>query len=622
MFTKKLNRRLSLIVILILSAALLIVSILYFSQRVTYSNEEERLTEKLDHTNKYFYQTQVESPLRTLLNYLSIKPAKEVDSEEEVIQETASIINELDRGISNLSTPSVIEIPDDILTELQMLQGSLGSILSSLESNQPLNIEMKETIMDFTQSIDSCVQFQERQSWERFTSDMKCLNDEINSVTSFSPEGVPPRSDSQYDINLIMDEKGTFHVDASVVIRNISNDSWSKLVFYFIPNLFTEHAPQEIKSSLEEPSTVEFHEITLNDEQVKYNLSEDNLVIPLSQKLEPENDVKVDFSYSFTLPENGLRFTKSSDNYHLAQFYPMLATYRDHQWNKESFTDRGESYHTAFSDFIVSYEIPDSYTLVSSSENDSYPSPSKGSFEVNNVKEIFIGILSEPKVIQKTASNIEIRVFGFEEKDELYQEIGEVAADALQYFQDNFGAYPFKQLDIVIDGLGMEYPGIVTAHTIYDSAPVGPDVLKDIVVHEIAHQWFYGVVSNDPYHEAWLDEGMVTFATSLYHFSSNNIEVPYESMYKEIESLDDLPVNLSLDEYESYISSYIYTKSNAMLWKLFEERGGKKEAENFLKTYYDAYQYKEVDSEEFVRFTKHYFELDDDSVFEEWLLLQ
>lgn len=76
------NRRLRSVVILILSVVLLAVLILYFYQRVTYSNEKEYLNEKLERTNLYFYQVQVESPLRTLLNYVTTQPAEEVDWEE------------------------------------------------------------------------------------------------------------------------------------------------------------------------------------------------------------------------------------------------------------------------------------------------------------------------------------------------------------------------------------------------------------------------------------------------------------------------------------------------------------------------------------------------------------
>ncbi|WP_085994208.1 M1 family metallopeptidase [Oceanobacillus senegalensis] len=362
--------------------------------------------------------------------------------------------------------------------------------------------------------------------------------------------------------------------------------------------------------------------VTLNDEQVEYNLEKDTLSIPLPKELEPGEGARVHFDYEFTLPEGGLRFTKSNDNYHLAQFYPMVATYRSNQWNKKDYRFRGETYHTGFSDFKVSYEIPEGYTIVSTGEDDEYPSKTDGTFDVNDVKEVFIAILKEPMVIQKQEGDVNIRVFGFEDKEDFYSEISDVAAGALHYFQEIIGPYPFKQLDIVLDGLGMEYPGIVTANSIYESGPVNPEVLKYIVVHELAHQWFYGIISNDPYNDAWLDEGFANFVTGLYNLTSNDQEIPYESMEEQLGSLESIPVNLPLDQYDRHMSSYIYSKSSIMLFKIFENRGGIEEAENYLKVYYDNYKYKEVDTQEFVRFTKKYFSLTDDFFFKEWLLLE
>jgi aminopeptidase N len=283
---------------------------------------------------------------------------------------------------------------------------------------------------------------------------------------------------------------------------------------------------------------------------------------------------------------------------------------------------RGEPYHTAFSDFKVSYSLPDGYTLVSTSENDKLPSEPDDTFKVDNVKEVFLAVLFEPKVIQRNEDKVNIRVFGFEEKEDLYTEISEEASSALRYFQKNIGPYPFKQLDIVLDEQGMEYPGIITAGSIYNSGPVNSNALKNMVVHELAHQWFYGVVSNDPYNDAWLDEGFANFSTGLYYMSSNNQEIPYESMNKQLDNLEPLPVNLPLDEYGNNMSSYVYGKSSIMLFKLFEHTGGIDEAETFLKTYFDYYKYKEVDTKEFIRFSKAYFNLDDDSLFKEWLLLE
>ena len=440
-------------------------------------------------------------------------------------------------------------------------------------------------------------------------------SDEKGDEASFIPKSVPAGSKSKYDMALTMNEEGTFHLESTVTIKNISEDSWRNIIFYFIPNMFTK----SISSQLDQPSTIHFNKVSVNGESSSFELKKDTLNVPLKEELQKGKEMKVTFNYDFTLPEGGLRFNKSHQNYYLAQFYPMVATYRNHEWNKEEYRFKGETYHTAFSDFKVRYNIPNDYTIVSTSEDDKFPSEKNGFFEVKNTKEVFIALVKKPVIFEKNKDKVNIRVIGLDNDDPLYEEISEEASAALQYFQENIGPYPFKQLDIIVDQSGMEYPGVVTAHSIYN-ASVSDESLKRIVVHEMAHQWFYGVISNDPYHNAWLDEGFADFATMLYMFSKSNQDIPYKLMYSQIENLKPLPVNLPLDQYGTNSSSYIYGKSNIMLWKLFEKRGGKKEAEKFLKSYYKEYKYKEIDTEEFIRFTKHYFNLKDNQFFKGWLV--
>ncbi|MFJ7686027.1 M1 family aminopeptidase [Peribacillus butanolivorans] len=227
--------------------------------------------------------------------------------------------------------------------------------------------------------------------------------------------------------------------------------------------------------------------------------------------------------------------------------------------------------------------------------------------------------MKEPNVIQKKTGDITIRVFGVDENKELHKEISEIANEAMNYFQDTIGPYPHKQLDIILDELGMEYPGVVTAGSIYNRLQKSPEHLKRTVVHEIAHQWFYGVISNDPYHDAWLDEGITTFATLLFYANQGNDTSFDEELFREF----TLPVNLPLDKYSSNEQSgYIYGKSSEMLWGVFQENGGELKAEDFLKNYYDHYQYKEVNTQEFVRFLKYYLNLKDDDYFKDWILLE
>ncbi|MEI5907954.1 M1 family metallopeptidase [Bacillus spongiae] len=435
---------------------------------------------------------------------------------------------------------------------------------------------------------------------------------------SFSPKSVPAGHDTAYDINLKMSSEGDFELDTKLDIKNTSNDTWNELVFYLIPNVFTEET--EYSGSQYKPGTLLIDEVVINGEKVEYELEKDALTVPLKSPLEADGEINVRVKYNFTQPEKGLRYTKSKANYHLAQFYPMLATYRDGGWNKEDYRFGVESFHTSYSDFNFTYEIPEGFTVATTSPNDSYPSATKGSVQASNVNAFFVGILKDPTIIEKKVGHITINVLGFKVDSELHQEVTDIAADAITYFEENIGMYPHDQIDIVLDGIGMEYPGIVTAHSVINGIlQLDPEPLKKTVVHELAHQWFYGVISNDSYHDAWLDEGFTTFATDLFYYARNKEEEPYGDVFKEIE-IDSKPVNLPMHEYEKEKEGYyFYRKPTVFLWGLFEERGGLKGAENFLSTYYDFYQYKEINSEEFIRFMKQYFDLSDDSVFEDWL---
>ncbi|WP_397538988.1 M1 family metallopeptidase [Rummeliibacillus pycnus] len=429
----------------------------------------------------------------------------------------------------------------------------------------------------------------------------------------FIPKSKAAGSEAKYKISLEMDKKGKFRINSTTLIKNISTDDWKELVFYFIPNIFTKsNSPQ-----LATPSYVSIKSIKVDGKKAKFSLDKDTLKIKLSNELQPNHEVIINVQYDFTLPKRGLRFTANENNYFLAQWYPMIATYRDHKWNKEDYRMRGETYHTAFSDFEIQYKLSNNLTIISSSDDDTYPSEKSGILIGNDIKDFYIALLKDPNVIEKKIGDITIRVFGVDDRKDFHNDILEVASDALKYFQNTIGPYPNKQLDIILDELGMEYPGVVTANSIYGSAPVNEDSLKSMVVHEIAHQWFYGVISNDPYHDAWLDEGIASFASRLFYAQYQGKEITVnEELYKDF----TLPVNLSLDEYSpKEQSTYIYGKSQEMLFKVFQENKAEQQAEDFLGEYYENYKYKEIDTNEFIRFLKDYLNLNNDAEFKGWI---
>ena len=97
----------------------------------------------------------------------------------------------------------------------------------------------------------------------------------------------------------------------------------------------------------------------------------------------------------------------------------------------------------------------------------------------------------------------------------------DTAVRAVGLFDVKFAPYPYESLSVVVTDLtdGKEYDGLVfLASEFYDS--YGGSARSEMVsigVHEIAHQWWFGLVGNDQALEPWLDEAMCVYSERLYY---------------------------------------------------------------------------------------------------------
>jgi hypothetical protein len=79
---------------------------------------------------------------------------------------------------------------------------------------------------------------------------------------------------------------------------------------------------------------------------------------------------------------------------------------------------------------------------------------------------------------------------------------------AVADLQATFGPYPYRTLTVTLlpdHGGGIEYPSAILE--------ASPD--RSILVHEVAHMWFYGMVGNSQFRDPWLDEAFATYAEAL-----------------------------------------------------------------------------------------------------------
>ncbi len=84
---------------------------------------------------------------------------------------------------------------------------------------------------------------------------------------------------------------------------------------------------------------------------------------------------------------------------------------------------------------------------------------------------------------------------------------------ALPYFSARYGRYPYGVLTVVhpqqdvMEAGGMEYPTLITAGGPWLTPPgmLAPEI---VTVHELGHQWFYGLVGTNELAWPFLDEGI------------------------------------------------------------------------------------------------------------------
>jgi hypothetical protein len=82
--------------------------------------------------------------------------------------------------------------------------------------------------------------------------------------------------------------------------------------------------------------------------------------------------------------------------------------------------------------------------------------------------------------------------------------------DALADFAGRFGPYPWPALTVALTpelAGGIEFP----AHVMQGTRSLGRTT-----PHEVAHQWFYGLVANDQGRDPVLDEGLASYAEAIH----------------------------------------------------------------------------------------------------------
>ena len=115
--------------------------------------------------------------------------------------------------------------------------------------------------------------------------------------------------------------------------------------------------------------------------------------------------------------------------------------------------------------------------------------------------------------------DVRVRVLMQPERREQWRRHFDATCVALFFYGLWFGEYPYEQVTVVDPAWGagaaggMEYPTLFTGGTrmFTETEMMRPE---GVVVHEAGHQFWYGLVGNNEFEAAWLDEGFNSYSDS------------------------------------------------------------------------------------------------------------
>jgi len=282
------------------------------------------------------------------------------------------------------------------------------------------------------------------------------------------------------------------------------------------------------------------------------------MAVTLPQPVKAGRSIGLEIDFHTKLPHVSARTGYHGDFYMVAQWFPKIGVWEKAgqryatrgQWNCRQFHANSEFY-ADFGRYAVTLTVPSNYVVgatgvMESRREDPAAKTATYRFVQEQVHDfawtaspLFLRIerTFEP---QREVSARELaetaKLLGIPEKEAGLQPVRmilliqpEHAAQierhfkalraGLKYFGLWYGKYPYPTITLVDPphgghaAGGMEYPTLITAGTRWRVSERRQEP-EMVVVHEFGHQFWYGMIANNEFEEAWLDEGFNTYSTS------------------------------------------------------------------------------------------------------------
>ncbi|WP_181304464.1 M1 family metallopeptidase [Rufibacter sp. XAAS-G3-1] len=405
----------------------------------------------------------------------------------------------------------------------------------------------------------------------------------------FAPAQQPYwQQEVNYKIDVTLDDvHHTLSATEQIEYVNNSPATLTFLYFHLWPNAYQDRstafarqqlvhnedrfhfAPKEARGSI---SGLDFK---INGQNVTWELDAQNpdiAKLTLNQPLAPGGRITISTPFQVKLPDSFSRLGHVGQSYQISQWYPKPAVFDHKGWHPMPYLDQGEFY-SEFGSFDVRITLPANYTIGATgelqnpeeqarleslaqataakkefdAEDLAFPASAEATktlhYRQDRIHDFawfadkrFNVLKSQVTLPHSKRTVTTWLLFTNREAQKWVKSVPDIN-DAVYAYSLWLGDYPYAQataVDAALSaGAGMEYPMVTVTE-------------PEAIIHEVGHNWFYGILGSNEREHPWLDEGI----NSYYEFRTKARRTRYAGMvssevnqnaFGKFLGVDDLP---------------------------------------------------------------------------------
>lgn len=250
------------------------------------------------------------------------------------------------------------------------------------------------------------------------------------------------------------------------------------------------------------------------------------MAVALPQPVAPGATATIDVAWTAHVPRPFARTGAIGNFFFIVQWFPKLGVLQEDGWNTHQF-HAGTEFFSDFGSYSVSLTVPAGWpvgaTGVQVKRDDNADRTTTHGYYQEDVHDF--AWTTSPDYIERTARfehpglpPVDMRLLLQPEHSSQAERHFNATRTTLKHYGEWFGAYPYGHITIIDPAFqsgagGMEYPTLFTAGTRW-LVPRGVTTPEGVTVHEAGHQFWYGMVANNEFEDAWMDEGFNTYSTA------------------------------------------------------------------------------------------------------------